>query len=446
MLRIDRNKKGRCAIAAEPIPAHMVRIHRSCARYCAAHPSALQTLWTERPLVFQQLLDSVTRCACCTNCLAFVGPLRRQFLGLTAPPCELDLFWSSSVGMSVAAVCEAPLPMLADGDQDEPLVICEACRSAYCSVTCMKSDEAHTLLCPSISSAGAASWARLIAFADEHCETFLLAARCFAVSIQRAFTGEADTFHAFTQPTWWDVVPVPAEEDEPAFRASLQADAAAALEIFNEVLCVHPVAEIAAAGAVSLEAWGHMLGCLTQNTLAVVVPNPAAGFLSEVCSLLPHAAAISASSVLEPVLRCIVSSAAVREQLEDMDEAAADASATAAGAPVTFKIMETAFKDACALKGRKLLKASIAAIPPAEGSALFSTLSCFNHSCVPNCKVQFFENNRAVVTALRSIAADEELTISYVDVDLDAVERTEALLEYGFTCDCVRCETEKDAR
>jgi hypothetical protein len=335
--------------------------------------------------------------------------------------------------------------MLADDDQDEPLVICEACKSAYCSAACMKNDEAHKLLCPSISSAGEVSWAKLIAFADEHCETFLLAARCFAVSIQRGLFGEPDAFHAFTQPTWWDVLPVPAEEDEPAFRMSLQADAAAALELFNEVLCAHPVAEVAVAGTVSLEAWGHMLGCLTQNTLAVVVPNPAAGYLSEVYGLLPHAAAISASSVLEPVLRCIVSSAAVREQLEDVDEAAADAAATAAGAPATFKVMETAFKEACAMKGKKLLKASIAATPPAEGSALFSTLSCFNHSCVPNCKVQFFENNKAVVTALRHIEADEELTISYVDVDLDAGERTEALLEYGFTCDCVRCEAEREA-
>ena len=427
MLKIDRDpRKGRCAVAAEPIPAHMVRINCDCALYSAFIPAVLQTLWTERPLVFQQLLDSVTLCACCTNCLAFVGPLRRQFLCLSAPPCELDLFWSSSVGLSVTAVCEAPLPMLADDDQDEPLVICEACKSAYCSAACMKNDEAHKLLCPSISSAGEVSWAKLIAFADEHCETFLLAARCFAVSIQRGLLGEPDSFHAFTQPTWWDVVTVPAEEDEPAFRMSLQADAAAALELFNEVLCVHPVAEVAVAGTVSLEAWGHMLGCLTQNTLAVVVPNPAAGYLSEVYGLLPHAAAMSASSVLEPVLRCIVSSAAVREQLEDIDEAAADAAATAAGAPATFKVMETAFKEACAMKGRKLLKASIAATPPAEGSALFSTLSCFNHSCVPNCKVQFFENNKAVVTALRHIEADEELTISYVDVDLDAGERTEA--------------------
>ncbi|CAE7370372.1 ATXR2 [Symbiodinium necroappetens] len=38
-----------------------------------------------------------------------------------------------------------------------------------------------------------------------------------------------------------------------------------------------------------------------------------------------------------------------------------------------------------------------------------------NHSCRPNCEIDYSNNGTAIVVALRELRAGEELTISYVD-------------------------------
>lgn len=48
----------------------------------------------------------------------------------------------------------------------------------------------------------------------------------------------------------------------------------------------------------------------------------------------------------------------------------------------------------------------------------------------------------AVIRAMRPIKAGEEITISYVDEDAPLEERQDALLEYGFVCDCPKCSAE----
>ena len=66
--------------------------------------------------------------------------------------------------------------------------------------------------------------------------------------------------------------------------------------------------------------------------------------------------------------------------------------------------------------------------------------SLFNHSCEPNVLISCGDTSSVSFVAEGSLAAGDELCISYIDVDVDRKERQELLLhKYGFECTCPRC-------
>ncbi|XP_078413522.1 histone-lysine N-methyltransferase SMYD3 isoform X2 [Cetorhinus maximus] len=74
------------------------------------------------------------------------------------------------------------------------------------------------------------------------------------------------------------------------------------------------------------------------------------------------------------------------------------------------------------------------------GVGLYPSMSLLNHSCDPNCVI-VFEGKQLQLHAVRQIQADEELTISYIDVMATSQERRRQLeKQYCFACDCRRCE------
>lgn len=80
---------------------------------------------------------------------------------------------------------------------------------------------------------------------------------------------------------------------------------------------------------------------------------------------------------------------------------------------------------------------------PCEGTGFYALQSCMNHSCDPNAhamkRTGLDIDGSAVILAKRSIAQDEELTISYIDESMDYEDRQAALQDYGFECRCPRC-------
>ena len=69
-----------------------------------------------------------------------------------------------------------------------------------------------------------------------------------------------------------------------------------------------------------------------------------------------------------------------------------------------------------------------------------------NHSCEPNVSVRHLHQRdalaRITVLTRREILPGEELTITYVNPELPYLERKRALTEWGFVCNCARCEAE----
>jgi len=70
---------------------------------------------------------------------------------------------------------------------------------------------------------------------------------------------------------------------------------------------------------------------------------------------------------------------------------------------------------------------------------LYPQLSFLNHSCAPNC-VMIFEKDKAFLRTITDIAADQELTVSYIDILKSRSKRREELKErYFFDCCCSKC-------
>ncbi|KAF8467778.1 hypothetical protein BDZ91DRAFT_848377 [Kalaharituber pfeilii] len=67
----------------------------------------------------------------------------------------------------------------------------------------------------------------------------------------------------------------------------------------------------------------------------------------------------------------------------------------------------------------------------------------FNHSCEPNCTLEF-SGKEVFVVALRDVKEGEEARIAYVDVEgVDVEKRRKELAErWFFDCECGRCKTE----
>lgn len=73
------------------------------------------------------------------------------------------------------------------------------------------------------------------------------------------------------------------------------------------------------------------------------------------------------------------------------------------------------------------------------GTCLSTSAALLNHSCNPNC-IFVFSGPSLSIRSLRPIAADSELTISYVDITAPSHQRQEGLRPmYYFDCMCEYC-------
>lgn len=78
-----------------------------------------------------------------------------------------------------------------------------------------------------------------------------------------------------------------------------------------------------------------------------------------------------------------------------------------------------------------------------QGSGYYRVTCCANHSCCPNASRSvdtFVSDHTLTLIAQRDIAPNEEITISYIDETEAYEQRSVALLDYGFVCDCPKCK------
>jgi len=78
-------------------------------------------------------------------------------------------------------------------------------------------------------------------------------------------------------------------------------------------------------------------------------------------------------------------------------------------------------------------------------AGLFPIASKFNHSCYPNCVAYFQQRTQTLVVRTTSyVSAGSELNVTYLPEDTLYMptdqRRTVLLQQYGFVCECVRCD------
>lgn len=365
----------------------------------------------DRPLVAMQHDFSRRLSPACEGCLRMVGGLELHLRRLLSNgPHPLEAF------PEALAACRAS----ASRRLDAPALPCPTpgCGALFCSAACRDAElaGAHGLLCADVALDGARrrSWAAFRAHARAHHENLLLAARAVAWGVGRVRSGtEAAAVRAellaCQNAPWHELA-----EGRAAGRFSPLASRARRLEVLRESLALlRAVLPTAPELEPLLEPgfYARLLGEFDLVNVSVEYANGLGGRLRR--------ALREPSDGLAPVARACA--AALRE---------------------TRRIAVCAHEA-----GEEAPEAEDAEeLPPFMGVGLARLVALMNHSCEPSCEVDFGEDAVAVVTALRPVAAGEELTISYINEERPLAERQAALrADYRFACSCPRCCTEAAA-
>ena len=71
---------------------------------------------------------------------------------------------------------------------------------------------------------------------------------------------------------------------------------------------------------------------------------------------------------------------------------------------------------------------------------IFPLASFFNHSCSPNCEVEYGPADVLRIVTSMPVECGEELTIAYVDESASTARRQHLLdADYHFQCSCLKC-------
>ncbi|CDJ60118.1 hypothetical protein, conserved [Eimeria maxima] len=79
-----------------------------------------------------------------------------------------------------------------------------------------------------------------------------------------------------------------------------------------------------------------------------------------------------------------------------------------------------------------------------RGAGVYVLQACCNHSCIPNCSVHNDQDAFISLKADKDIKVGDEITITYVPLDLTTAQRQQLLNNYQFTCSCTRCTDEME--
>jgi hypothetical protein len=362
-----------------------------------------------------------------------------------------------------------------EGDSSElarPVECSQKCGQQYCSETCRDDHflrKGHRLLCVGLISDAEAKSHPLMKFkmhALQTNEIFLLVADVVCkILISFLATNSKELalapFRDFKQELWWECCAVPDDVvDGKKFLASLQTLCQKSSKLLSAAIS-HP-AELNF--LFTRDFFGHVIGMFEQNNVGVRLASP---LYSYVLKCLRKENGVNGERFLRRnrvLIREIVR--AFEEQGDHESECNSEGEegdeGEEPGQAQEVKEEATEHEDEQTMDRRivESLQPPIVeqrrdefvptlvneVFTPLDGTALFTWICMMNHSCEPNCWVQYRGGQRSPllceVVALRDIAAGEELFQSYIDKHLAVDARQAALCDYGFVCRCVRCVRE----
>ena len=244
-------------------------------------------------------------------------------------------------------------------------------------------------------------FARFVAHANATNEIFLMAAKAVAYVLCRLETEGTEGYHSamahFDGPLWWDAVATPDDvTDEAAFRRTLRELLVESWTLLKPLLAAHAPAQCALLDTPA--PYATIVGAFERRNCAVQVASPVEAYFLAVDAMPEGNAKDGVTKVTAPLLDAL----------------------------------DAAYSTPC------------------DGTGIFPMQATMNHSCEPNVTLLKEEgaeerDGRVVARLMRDVGAGEELCNAYVDIGLPVRRRRRELREYGFECDCARCERELKA-
>jgi hypothetical protein len=374
-------------------------------------------------------------------------------------------------------------------------VLCpEGCGEVYCSEACVAEHgrRGHAMLCTGPHSADHP----IVEFKTHAVitnEIFLFAASV-AVDVVERWKKTKNINEAwkpyvnFVQEPWWDAVHAPDDAESPeAFAQTLKTVAGESLQLFHRSLEIQFQLQNIIEGFdelikfFDLDRWGKIVGMFEQNQLGIRVPSPlgrAVQNMSEkgknmdresIECILDLADRIDAAEDIEEEEEEEEEEKEEKEEKEEEgvdedEERAAVSIVVAKGGEVCMECVmpdenvgssmedqESSIFEEENAYARLQLVAGMADeyFPPLDGTALFTVGCSMNHSCTPNVSPVWVPAGDASIqlhfVALKEIKEGDELNFSYIDANIVNVkERRNMLRDYGFICQCVRCQAEAE--
>lgn len=296
-----------------------------------------------------------------------------------------------------------------------------------------------------------------------------------------AITAAQAPFADFVQHPWWDVA-VAREEDGgmetrgPRLSDSLRSLCERSATLLRDALGPLPreLEEV-----VSAERVGRIVGMFEQNNVGIRAPSPLPLMLTELLALGGEGMGFvveEASLLVTRVFPGTDGDSGCSEAEDDEDDGYSEPNGTEERKLEGQGVRSCDSSSGCCSDGCKVSERAIGVdsepdhrgvleeavdnedmFAPLDGTALYTLVCTMNHSCRPNCVVVYPGRLRrcsigdvradplvAQVVLLGDVSAGEELTQSYISVDMDLEERRNALEDYGFFCRCPRCLEEED--
>jgi lysine-specific demethylase 8 len=471
--RVDSAERGRHLVAARFLPKGRL-------------------ILAERPLVALQSLDNQAAVQVCHHCKTFVGgpdyALRRRYPRTDA---------------SAEEATTLPSP---DDDASFSVVPCRhGCGHVYCSSAC-ETDAwigFHAYLCTGLCESADDAIVRFKAYAVETNEILLMVAEWWIA--QHTCTDEAvrERYRDFTMPCWWDVAVTSSLEEVGGFAAGVEVQNSCrrvcreAADLLNKALVAaaqqqQPAQPSALVPPITVTDIAQWIGACEQNSMGIRQRHPLCRSVIEDADLRQrrHDEIIACLAEAEYIGNdtCCDDESDGEDKEEDGDddidkesvpeEAVPDidvADATNSGGDNEQEVVDEGWdysiqeiesflsslfidednsvRDTATEDDR--LRDTVGddldyIFTPLDGTTMYATACKMNHSCNPNVIVLYKGRGwgrqhplTAYCIAYKDIQEGEELTISYIENDDPLEKRQQDLANYGFVCQCTKCEAER---
>ncbi|CAE7308067.1 ATXR2 [Symbiodinium sp. CCMP2456] len=371
-------------------------------------------LWKERPLAYIQSPGSRKCVQVCCACLLPVGSLASQlkYINLEPPP-----------GSEKIPLSTYPDEVCPDGFCPGQVITCDGndCSEVFCSESCRSwalSESSHAILCK--GRLGPKSWSalqslELLAIETDSEHLLLLAHHVACMTLARrsgqSFEAVKHRFASQFASAPWDSLAGADDSDTPEERRRCMSCAIPLLETIFE-------AEDLASGFLDSELLSNILGTFELVNMCISLPHPL-NSRADVADYLTEELAEALSKMQEPL----------------QSDSESEQETEHASSPLASARQGQLFENVI-------------------GTALCEALAFTNHSCLPNCRIEFATASQPEAkgpglwmysVTRRPLVPGDEVLMAYVPsvVGQPLQVRQRKMQKFGFTCHCRTCETDR---